>query len=113
MFDASVHDPPALDAGTAAEADITMSQPADVPNNPAPLTQEDRTAIVEEFKEHYTSWLVETQTSHGAVEAKLRRERRMGALLLDLKEAGLLDKGGRPSKSKTHNGPLSVSLEDL
>ena len=69
--------------------------------------------IVGQITEHLALWRVETEASHSKVEAKLRRERAMGALLFKLKGAGLLNQGGRPPKEKTNDMVSSVSLEDL
>ena len=58
-------------------------------------------------------WAAETELSHGAIEAKLRRERAIGRRLLELRGANLLNRGGRPPKSKTDDSVSSVSLDDL
>ena len=79
----------------------------------APLAEHEVAMIVAALKKHRTLWETETGDSHAIVEAKLRRERAMGALLFKLKAAGLLNQGGRPPKEKTNDIVSSVSLEDL
>src|SRR5260370_14458897 len=102
MFDESVMDGPALEAPTDSETPTSEPRAAaDAIDTPAPLNQDDIAAIVLDFKSQLVLWQTETNSSYTAIEAKLWRERAMGALLMTLKDAGLLDKGGRPSKTKT------------
>jgi hypothetical protein len=97
-MEAAVMDRPAPTTASGPEAGMTVDAVAE-------------TVIA--FKSEFERWKAETGDYYGSIEARLRRERAMGAMLIELKDAGLLHKGGRPPKVKPTTSVSSVSLEDL